>query len=221
VERSQRRTRYEFLLDIAVPWIDLQEPNIRDVLKAAIKHLERAAVAVVPTTPAQGTSVSSAMNSSHSLIVDAASRCRQQRTPEDPSPSPVEVMNSPVRKRTKGYQQIATPSPIATPDIMNNAPSCTDNSLKPNGSLRERISHFGNFHCPEIPEKTRVKCALHHWFNRDWQYYDGILKCSICQVHLCVPCFKLFHAERDLVEKKEIFMKQVEDHWNSRKRKKS
>ena len=52
MERSQRRTRYEFLLDIAVPWIDLQEPDIRDVLKAALKHLKRSAtVAFTPDTP--------------------------------------------------------------------------------------------------------------------------------------------------------------------------
>jgi hypothetical protein len=36
VERAQRRTHYQFLLEIAVAWIDLQEPDIRDVVKAAV-----------------------------------------------------------------------------------------------------------------------------------------------------------------------------------------
>jgi hypothetical protein len=49
VERAQRRTHYQFLLEIAVAWIDLRETDIRDVVKASAKHLLRAAI--VSVTP--------------------------------------------------------------------------------------------------------------------------------------------------------------------------
>jgi hypothetical protein len=50
VGRAQRRTHYQFLLEIAVPWIDLTEPDIRDVVKAAAKCLLAAAKAAATYT---------------------------------------------------------------------------------------------------------------------------------------------------------------------------
>ena len=232
-ERAQTTTPYQFLLCVAVPWIDLREPDIRDVVKASAKHQKTAAEALalafaasaiannaspMPMTPTPTALPETTKTSTPST------RSQVQQWPEATCPSPMP------KKAQPSTQQMATPPPsfIPSPPKKIMAPKLTDKVLLPEGSMRVRLNHFDGFHCPEIPQSTKdhtkstAKCALHRWISdRKWQYTDGVYRCSICQVHLCIPCFKLFHEKRDLVEKKAILKAEMEEHWKERPRSRS
>ena len=72
-----------------------------------------------------------------------------------------------------------------------------NNTLHPsNGKLRCRLVTSVQ-HVPEVPKTKRPRCALHRWA-RDRsgpEVMKNVVVCSICQVNLCIPCFKIFHKE--------------------------
>jgi hypothetical protein len=85
------------------------------------------------------------------------------------------------------------------------------------GSLSLCLNHYGISHWPKPPlGKVAPKCALHHWVSdREWQYKEGIMSCSICYVNLCIGCFELFHTECDLIKKKKNILAEMKVHWDS------
>jgi hypothetical protein len=60
-------------------------------------------------------------------------------------------------------------------------------------------------HLPEKKKGKRNRCALHRWArDRDPpEVFGGVILCSVCQVHLCISCYNIFHKEQDIVGKKE------------------
>ena len=81
----------------------------------------------------------------------------------------------------------------------------TDAALDPlQGSMKDRLCRHLS-HNPELSGDKRNKCQLHRWTRgRDGTEVRGrnIMKCSTCKVHLCAPCWKLFHECEDLVGQK-------------------
>ena len=77
-------------------------------------------------------------------------------------------------------------------------------SLHPsNGKLKCRLSTSVQ-HIPEKPITRKPRCQLHRWA-RDrggGEVMAGVIRCTICQVDLCIDCFQLFHKEGNLVSKK-------------------
>jgi hypothetical protein len=223
VERRLRKTHYQFLLDIATSWIDLKEPDIRDVVKASGKRLNQAVSAynaidvdgtpVVVHAPARGIMTPTPPNDNRANTRSSSSRTWTISVSLT-SPSPARKKH---RVATPTTAEIAIESP-SNADAL--APRCNTKALDPKkGSLSCRLNHFGLHHCPELPPPGKVfKCALHRWFNRDWQYKEGIVTCTICRVNLCVPCFKLFHAEADIIGKREELMAKVEKDFKERPR---
>jgi hypothetical protein len=225
VETKNRRTHYQFLLEVATSWIDLKEPDIRTIVKASGKRIKgsiNAAVAAptvdltqeddcqsdarTPSMSTRGRKLTPTLSPPPSSLLV---RCSRRARPETTSPCPTP-------KRAKyADNQVPTPLPI-TPNQCN---SVKDSYLDPDkGALRDRLNHCAFFHCPVEPARKVAKCALHRWFNRDWQCFKNVVVCSHCQVHLCISCFKLFHAERDIIGKRQELLAEMTDDWNSRPR---
>jgi len=101
---------------------------------------------------------------------------------------------------------------ISPPKSSSKAPRVNDNSLDPHkGALRSRLNHLDNFHCPEEPTCKIPSCALHRWlFGRandsHGQTRNKIVACSLCQVNLCIPCFRTFHTVADMQSAKQELM---------------
>jgi hypothetical protein len=96
------------------------------------------------------------------------------------------------------------------------SPKMTDRSLCPeNGILRHRLDHTLE-HWPIPKEAERSKCALHNWAG-DVGYRAQVAYCKVCNVHLCLQCYKDFHTIRDIVkEKKNLAAKHAmnkEEHY--------
>ena len=53
-------------------------------------------------------------------------------------------------------------------------------------------------HLPEKVDK-RAWCSLHRWAGSIKKGKD-IIRCQVCKVNLCIPCYSLFHKEPDLNE---------------------
>jgi hypothetical protein len=78
----------------------------------------------------------------------------------------------------------------------------TDKSLDPcDGEHRTRLIH-NQPHWLVEPVVNRPRCALHRWA-ADLEEKVNVFLCAKCQVHLCVHCFKTFHTQRNLVDKKD------------------
>ena len=80
-----------------------------------------------------------------------------------------------------------------------------------NCRLQTSVQHFP----VRQTTKTAAKCQLHRWARRGTngkEVRKGVFSCSYCQVHLCIDCFKLFHIEANLIQKKEeIAVPSVDD----------
>lgn len=77
----------------------------------------------------------------------------------------------------------------------------TDQTIKSQFKLRlnQRYSHF------PVPatSKTAPRCQLHSWAtNSQMRKKAGVVLCEVCDVHLCLECFKDFHCIHDLMENK-------------------
>ena len=85
------------------------------------------------------------------------------------------------------------------------ATAFNEKTLHPTGKLSCRLNTSVQ-HFPECsPTTRRRQCQLHRWARgREGKEERGsILTCSICRVHLCISCYKLFHAEANIVGKKD------------------
>ena len=90
----------------------------------------------------------------------------------------------------------------------------TDDTLDANGLYQwELFDHSLHFHvaCKKltgnISAKTgkqieaKTRCDLHKWLGS--QSRAQVMKCETCNVNLCIDCYRLFHVEPKLVERRE------------------
>ena len=105
---------------------------------------------------------------------------------------------------TRGRKKLDTGSM----SVSSNNSKChgiKNESLHPtNGKYSCRLN-MSVQHFPEGPKTKRARCALHKW-SRDQQgpeVFSSVVLCSVCRVHLCLSCYKLFHTEADIIGKKE------------------
>jgi hypothetical protein len=80
----------------------------------------------------------------------------------------------------------------------------TDSSLHPDGALNKRLRR-DLFHWPK-QAKPNQRCTLHRWAS-NVELKDKVLRCTDCEIHLCVNCYQLFHMVPNIVEKKEQMSK--------------
>ena len=58
-------------------------------------------------------------------------------------------------------------------------------------------------HWPKPPIAGRPRCQLHRWASNLEERSD-VVRCSHCNVHLCISCFEKFHVTKDLIEERDI-----------------
>jgi len=78
--------------------------------------------------------------------------------------------------------------------------------------LSNDVQHF----CVPADTPKLSRCQLHTWAtNGEARKRSGVVRCESCDVHLCIDCFKIFHATKDLLnEKSEIRKKMLENEKN-------
>ena len=55
----------------------------------------------------------------------------------------------------------------------------------------------GTPHLPVvIPDKSKksLRCQLHRWADRSYEFKEKIMVCGTCNVSLCLHCYKEFHT---------------------------
>ena len=92
----------------------------------------------------------------------------------------------------------------STSSKTSKATSFNEKTLHPTGKLSCRLNTSVQ-HFLECSPVRRRQCQLHRWARgREGKEERGsILTCSICRVHLCISCYKLFHTEANIVGKKD------------------
>ena len=88
------------------------------------------------------------------------------------------------------------------------APRVNEKSLSAlTGSLKIRLN--AKIHHLPHPEDSngKIKCALHRFFNRNYEYKKNVMKCTTCGVPLCIHCYTISHQTKNVSE----IRKQVED----------
>ena len=82
----------------------------------------------------------------------------------------------------------------------------TDSTLQNNNKCFQHRLDRTKKHCPKAVKKggkSEPRCQLHTWATKSIiRIKAGVVRCDTCQVHLCIPCFEIFHEERDLICKK-------------------
>ena len=79
-----------------------------------------------------------------------------------------------------------------------------DESLHPNNGKYSCRLNMSVQHFPESPKVKRARCALHKW-SRDQkgsEVFASVVLCSVCQVNICLSCYKLFYTEAYILGKK-------------------
>jgi hypothetical protein len=89
-------------------------------------------------------------------------------------------------------------------EVASRSVRVTDASLHPDGVLKLRLRR-DLFHWPK-QAKPNQRCVLHRWAS-SVELKDKVLRCTDCQVHLCVNCYQLFHMVPNLVDKKKTMEK--------------
>lgn len=78
---------------------------------------------------------------------------------------------------------------------LTKATRISDNTLHPTtGDLKCRLdTSLSHLPSPDISE-GKLKCALHCYLNRGYEVKKKVMKCSTCQVALCIHCYTIFHT---------------------------
>jgi len=175
VPKHKRLTHYDFLHSVATAWINRDEMDVKKIRR--LRHKKRKLFDKEATTP-------------------SPIQKKRQHAASDHHDA-----RSTTSKKTSNLSQ-ETPARLKAPRV-------NDNTLHPDsGSLRGRLNHIACFHCPELSPNVQPCCSLHRWiFGRDvgsgGQVKEKVFLCSVCQVNLCIPCFKVFHTTPDLGEHKQ------------------
>jgi Transposase IS4/SAP domain len=90
----------------------------------------------------------------------------------------------------------------------------SDNTLQPNGKLQCRLRRDFD-HWPSPPHNNKQRCCLHRWA-ADIELKAQVVHCSVCNVHLCISCFKAFHTVPNIVDKKEALKELFETEKKSK-----
>ena len=108
------------------------------------------------------------------------------------------------KRKTSGRKSISEESTVAASIITRRATctparsaTMTDNTLNPyTGRLRCRLDQSLN-HLPIQSERAEANCQLHNWAVKS-KYRKQLMKCPMCNVIICLDCYKMFHEVSDL-----------------------
>jgi hypothetical protein len=78
----------------------------------------------------------------------------------------------------------------------------TESNLHPvNGKLKHRLNYSVQ-HYPQYSKVKAPRCQLHRWARgRDKPAVKkAVVTCSVCRVHLSIPCFNIFHKEANITD---------------------
>lgn len=98
--------------------------------------------------------------------------------------------------------QSASSSPSPAKKKEKTVSSFTTTSMHPRtGNLSIRLNRYAP-HFPVPATKNNPTCSLHQYLFEDplCQERNQVMECDICNVSLCVFCFKIFHTVADLHE---------------------
>ena len=100
---------------------------------------------------------------------------------------------------------LTVPTTVST-GTPSTSSTVSDASLDVNGSLNCRLNRTLD-HYPRPAAEMR-RCALHMWCGK-MRVESTLLYCKTCNVTVCSECYRLFHVEADLVEKKKEIEKKL------------
>ena len=133
----------------------------------------------------------------------------------------------PREKEAKRRMEFLIASPDSTISSLTglSSPSYTaatvnDALLHIDGKLNRQLENMCN-HTPLLPTANRI-CQLHYWcgpVNHKMKHKQNLAYCPTCKVTLCLECYKTFHREENLVEKKDELYKQLRKSFNKKKKK--
>ena len=79
----------------------------------------------------------------------------------------------------------------------------SDKTLDPiKGSLKMRLDCTVE-HWPTLQISEDSRCQMHAWATGGSKYQCNIVYCQVCNAHLCLQCYRIFHCIPDLVGMKE------------------
>ena len=131
---------------------------------------------------------------------------RRRKTTTDTDSSVSSVTMSTCSSISSKHSSICSKR-LFSPRPEKRATAFTDDSLHPNGQLRIRLNVAAD-HYPIPPSSMRARCALHRWV--DNESLKQVMKCTTCNVHLCIQCYKLYHTVPDLLSIKQHLKKKYD-----------
>jgi hypothetical protein len=78
----------------------------------------------------------------------------------------------------------------------------TERNLHPvNGKLKHRLNYLEQ-HYPQYSKVKVPRCQLRRWTRGSDKpaVKQAMVTCSVCRVHLCIPCFSIFHKEANITD---------------------
>jgi hypothetical protein len=200
-----RLSHYDYRKACAVAWIDKDEIKTQERQKRQRANQREQAATRAEEGKEQGETTPESTTTT-SPATPASSRIMHGRR----------SLSSSVRQNTRAN---TSEQPVVEVS-KKKAPSITDKTLHPiSGSICKRLDRSLE-HFPESPNKTSARCAVHRWAMGDnrLEYCNSIMKCSECKVSLCFGCFRLFHTQPNLVNRKAELKQQFFKQFKEEKR---
>jgi hypothetical protein len=123
----------------------------------------------------------------------------------------VEIETTTSARRTSAQRSVLEITDETTTEKKRKT-TMSDATLK--SQFRERLNNS----IPHWPVKAPTnkqppRCQLHTWATQSKvRKKADVVRCEICDVYLCIDCFKLFHKTRDIVkEKSKLLQKFLND----------
>lgn len=105
------------------------------------------------------------------------------------------------RRSTASASDMTAIATLAEPIIKKRKAGFSDSTI--NTKFRNRLSNDVPHWPVPTTTVTQSRCQLHTWAtNAKIRKKSGVVRCESCDVHLCIDCFKIFHATKDLVKEK-------------------
>ncbi|CAB9519576.1 unknown protein [Seminavis robusta] len=184
VPKKHRLTHYAFREKIALQWIKSDEVSIRQRQRDSEQRQEERSGAVKAR-----------------LGGDRSEATRKRATMTNPN-------DNNQRKRRKVTPPHKTRGQMEMVDTKGKAHTLTDSTIaSPSGPLAKRCDRFLR-HFPVRSNNTRPKCAVHRWA-ADMEEKKDVYRCCVCEIHLCIDCFPVFHCKTNLLEHKQTLRDQL------------
>ena len=149
----------------------------------------------------------------HDVVVGGGSAKKRKRAMDEAAAPAAATQESRHQTRAEAVEAATAEAKAADMIVANRF---LDRTLLPGGKLELCCTTNTVEHWP-LPRDGNLRCAMHRWAGQTDKKLH-LMWCQHCQVVLCIGCFKPFHTERNLLMRKQYYIKKFREEKRGKER---